>query len=129
LRTCGAAFGQDALIRRRSSRAAKIRVAAMISRTTKITIETEQLLLVRQGRTVVTFCPDCQAEVEAMLLGDAGELAQLLSGLGGAEVHIWRPEGSSTHICLPSLLRHDRPKDVQQVHIPERMLPNEGEGK
>ena len=99
----------------------------MISRTTKITIETERLLLVRQGRTEVTFCPECQADVEAMLLGDAGEVAQLLSGLGGAEGHIWRPAGSSTHICLPSLLRHDRPKDVQQVHIPERMLPNKGE--
>jgi protein-S-isoprenylcysteine O-methyltransferase Ste14 len=38
----------------------------MITRTTKITIETEGMLAVRQGRTVVAWCPECQAEVEVM---------------------------------------------------------------
>ena len=52
----------------------------MITRTTKITIETDGMLVVRQGRTVVTWCPECNAEVETMLCDDAF-LAQLLAGI------------------------------------------------
>jgi hypothetical protein len=99
----------------------------MISRTTRITIETESLLLVRRGRTIVTWCRECHAEVEVMLLNDQASVVPLLSGLCGTAVHVWTPAGGSTHICLPSLLRHGRPNEVKQVHIPERMLPNEGE--
>ena len=40
----------------------------MVVKTTRITIETESLLVVRKGKTVVTWCPACCAKVEAMLL-------------------------------------------------------------
>lgn len=100
----------------------------MITRTTKITIETEGLVVVRQGRTVVTWCPACQAEVEVMLCEDTS-VAQLLGGIPAGSLHVWRPEGSSTQICLPSLLRLSQSTEAQQLRIPERMLTKEGEGQ
>jgi hypothetical protein len=98
----------------------------MITRTTKITIETDAMLVVRQGRTVVTWCPNCQAEVEVMLCEDAS-VAQLLSGIRTGSLHVWRPANSSTQICLPSLLQLSQPREVQQAQIPERTLTSEGE--
>src|ERR1035441_7203004 len=40
----------------------------MVVKTTRITIETESLLVVRRGKTIVTWCPACCAEAEAMTL-------------------------------------------------------------
>jgi hypothetical protein len=82
----------------------------MAVRTTKITIETEGLLVVRQARTLVTWCPDCQAEVEVVLLAE--DTAQLLSGLPTGALHIWSlPEGPVL-ICLRSLLQRSQSNDV-----------------
>lgn len=100
----------------------------MITRTTKITIETEGMMVVRQGRTVVTWCPECKAEVEAMLCDDA-LLAQLLAGIRVGSLHVWRPADSTTQICLPSVLKTSQSSEVQQPHIRERRLPKEGEGQ
>ena len=100
----------------------------MNTRTTKITIETEGMLVVRQSRTVVTWCPECQAEVEVMLCEDTS-VAQLLGGVRAGSLHIWRPAGSSTQICLPSLLQLSQSSEGQQPHIPERTLTKEGEGQ
>ncbi len=101
----------------------------MISRTTRITIETERFFLVRQGRTVVTWCPQCQAEVEVMQLSDPAAAAPFLGGLGAATVHVWTVCGGPTQLCFPSLLRQGQPDDIQSIAIPERMLPKEGEGQ
>jgi len=98
----------------------------MITKTTKITIETESVLIVRHHRMVVTWCPKCQAEVEVMLCDDTS-VAQLLGGIRANSLHIWRSVGSSTQICLPSLFQFSQPSEVQQVDIPERILTNEGE--
>jgi hypothetical protein len=98
----------------------------MITRTTKITIETESVLVVRHGRTVVTWCPKCQAEVEVVQCEDTS-VAQLLGGIRAGSLHVWRSVGSSTQVCLPSLLRLSQPSEVQQVDHPERTLTNEGE--
>jgi hypothetical protein len=101
----------------------------MVVRRTKITIETENLLVVRQGRTAVTWCIGCQAEVEVMLLDDDTAVAQLLRGLPAGTVHIWNPPEGPVQICLPSLLRHSNPNDPQQIQFPERTLANKGEGQ
>ncbi len=99
----------------------------MITRTTKITIETEGVLVVRQGRTVITWCPECKAEVEAMLCDDAF-LVQLLAGIRAGSLHVWRSADSTTQICLPSVLQISQSsKVIQQPHIRERRLPKEGE--
>jgi len=94
----------------------------MITKTTKITIETEAILVVRRGRTEMEWCPKCQAEVEVMLCEDSS-VAHLLSGKGAGSLHVWRPAGSSTRICLPSLLQLSEPCEVQQVHTPHEPSP------
>ena len=99
----------------------------MAVRTTKITIETEGLVVVRQGRTMVTWCPGCQAEVEVMFLGEDPSVAQLVGALSTSTLHIWRPPEGPARICLPSLLQSSQSKDVQL--IPERTLADKGEGQ
>jgi hypothetical protein len=99
----------------------------MAVRTTKITIETEGLFLVRQARTVVTWCPGCEAEVEAMLLDEDTPAAQLLGGLPTGTLHIWSPAEGEARVCLPSLMRSSN--DIHQVQPPERRLANKGEGQ
>ena len=101
--------------------------ADMLARTTKITIETEGLLVVRQGRTVVTWCPDCQAEVDVMLSGEDTSFAELLRGVPAGAVHQWRDRDGSTYLCLTSLLRFSQHNQASQMQNPERLLPEEGE--
>lgn len=98
----------------------------MINRTTRITIETESTVLVRQGRTVMTWCPQCEAEVEVMLLGDANSAAQLLSPLGSAPLHVWTPDSGEIQVCLPSLFACSRCNEVTKNPKPERSLPAPG---
>jgi hypothetical protein len=88
----------------------EFRSEAMVVRTTKITIETEGLLVVRQAQTVVTWCPGCEAEVEVVLLGE--ESAQLMGGLQTGALHMWSPPEGPARICLPSLLQRSQPNDV-----------------
>jgi hypothetical protein len=106
-----------------------LRSEAMAVRRTKITIETEGLLVVRQARTVMNWCPDCQAEVEVLLLGEDFSMAQLVGSLPARTLHIWRPPEGSTRICLPSLLRCSQSNDIQQIQIPERTPGGKGEGQ
>jgi hypothetical protein len=89
----------------------------MISRTTRITIETESTVLVRQGRTVVAWCPECHA---GMTLGDANSAAQLLRPLGSAPLHVWLPDDGDTQVCLPSLLACCQASKVPKTQTPER---------
>ncbi len=79
-------------------------------RTTKITIETEGLLVMSQGRTMLTWCPGCQAEVEVVVLGE--DTAQLLSGLPAGTLHMWTPPEGPVRICLRSLMNRSQPNDV-----------------
>ena len=79
-------------------------------KTTRITIETENLLVVRKGKTIVTWCPACCADVEAMMLeGDSlGEdipSSYLADWLKTGKLHLWRPAEGAAQICLPSLLQ------------------------
>ena len=98
----------------------------MAVRTTKITIETEGLLVVRQARTVVDWCPGCQAEVDVVLLGE--DTAQLLNGLPTGTLHIWSPPEGPVRICLPSLAHAHNPTTLNKFD-PERMPGNKGEGR
>jgi hypothetical protein len=85
----------------------EFRSEAMVVRTTKITIETEGLLVIRQARTVVSWCPGCEAEVDVVLLGE--DMAQLLNGLPMGTLHIWSPSEGPVRICLTSLARAHNP--------------------
>ena len=58
---------------------------AVVVKTTKITIETESLLVVHKGKSIVTWCPACDAEVEAMAVeGDS-----LWEGMPSAFLREW----------------------------------------
>lgn len=82
----------------------------MAVRTTKITIETEGLLVVHQARTMVSWCPGCQAEVDIVLLDEG--TAQLLNGLPTGTLHIWSPPEGAVRLCLPSLVQRSHSNDV-----------------
>jgi hypothetical protein len=101
----------------------------MAVRTTKITIETEGLLVVHQGRTTVTWCPGCKAEVEVILLADDRAVGQLLSGLPEGTLHVWSPPEGPVQVCLPSLLLRSPSNDVQVNQLIERTLANKGDGQ
>lgn len=100
----------------------------MLLKTTKITIESEGLLVLRRGQTAVTWCPDCKAEVEALLSNEDTPIAQLLNGVPAGALHVWTAPDGTTHICLSSLLQLSRQDDTQPIQIPERTL-SKGEEK
>src|ERR1700733_8966531 len=109
LRTFRSGSAQDAVIRSRCTYG-EVRSEAMAVRTTKITIETEGLLVIHRARTVVSWCPGCQAEVDVVLLGE--DTAQLLSGLPTGTLHIWSPPEGPVRICLPSLAQRSPSNDA-----------------
>ena len=84
--------------------------AKSMAKQTKLTIETDSLLVLR-GRTLVrAWCPQCGGEVEVIPLEGVGVISNLLP----PEVEAWiesddlhrsqAPEGK-TLICLNSLLK------------------------
>jgi hypothetical protein len=79
-----------------------------VGKTTRITIETESLLVVHKGKTIVTWCSACRADVEVMMLegdslGEGISSSYLKEWLRTGKLHLWRPAEGPVHICLPSL--------------------------
>jgi hypothetical protein len=80
-----------------------------MAKQTRITIETESLLILRGQSSRRAWCPLCAAETEMIALDNAG----VMSNLGRPELQEWlnsgdlhrsqRPDGSEL-ICLNSLL-------------------------
>jgi hypothetical protein len=105
---------------------------AVVVKTTRISIETESLLVVRRGKTIVTWCPACCAEVEAVegdSLGEGIPCALLREWLATGRLHFWGPEGGPVQICLPSLLQCFASKDARSFQAPKRTAAKTGEGK
>jgi hypothetical protein len=96
----------------------------MVVKTTRITIETESLLVVHRGKTMVTWCPTCCVEVEAMMLegdrlGEGIPSSHLRDWLRTGKLHLWRPAEGSAQICLPSLLQCFEAEAVPRLGIPK----------
>ncbi len=96
----------------------------MVVKTTRITIETENLLVVRRGKTIVTRCPACCADVEVMMLeGDSlGEdipSSYLADWLKTGKLHLWHPAKGSAQVCLPSLLQCFETETVPRLGTPK----------
>jgi hypothetical protein len=106
----------------------------VVVKTTRITIETESLLIVRRGKTVATWCPICCAEVEAMTL-EGGRLGEdipsthLSDWVAAGKLHLWNSEGGPARICLTSLLRCFASEDARRLRDPKRAFPNTGDRK
>lgn len=84
----------------------------MAFRTTRITIQTESLLIAHSGQTVGTWCPECQAEVQALVVVDECSAPQLRAVVGA---HVWNTQPGFILVCLPSLSHGSRPGDVQKT--------------
>lgn len=82
-----------------------------MARQTKITIETDFLLVLRSRSPRRAWCPQCAAEQEMIALGEAGvisslERAALEEWLKSKHVHWSQASDGSTLVCLSSLLAH-----------------------
>lgn len=80
-----------------------------MARQTKITIETDSLLILRAGNSKRAWCPRCAAEGEMIALKEAGVISNheptaLEDWLNSAELHRSQASDGSTLICLNSLL-------------------------
>ena len=81
-----------------------------MARQTKITVETDSLLVVRGGRSFRAWCPECGAEVEMIPLDGVG----VISNLTPVDVEAWIQSDDLHHtkttdgaplICLNSMLK------------------------
>ena len=76
---------------------------------TKITIETDSLLILRGRSSVRAWCPRCQADVEMIALDNVGVVSNLDSPvvekwLNSRELHRSQAADGSAVVCLNSLL-------------------------
>lgn len=81
----------------------------MAVRTTRITVETESLVVIRRAKTVLAWCPECLSNVESITL-DVSSLAQpatsaqIREWLATGRLHLWQPVDGTAQICVTSLL-------------------------
>ena len=100
----------------------------MVVKTTRITIETESLVVVHRGKTIVTWCPICCAEAEAMTLesdslGEDFPSTLLRDLLAAGKLHLWSADGGPDRICLTSLLRCFESEDARRLPTPKPIPP------
>ena len=93
-----------------------------VVKTTKITVETESLTIIRRAKAFVAWCPDCQAPVEVIALENHATAegvcaVQLKRWLATDKLHIWQPAVGPTQICLASLLCCFEPDAVPKTKI------------
>jgi hypothetical protein len=90
-------------------------------RQTKITIETESLLILRGRNFRRTWCPQCAAEGEVIALEEVGIISNLDRSafeewVNSGELHCSETPNGTTLICLNSLLaRVQKPKIISPV--------------
>jgi hypothetical protein len=80
-----------------------------MTKRTRITIETESLLVLKGRNARRTWCPACAADVEAIALEEVGlisnlERSALEEWLNSANLHRLQVADGLTLICLNSLL-------------------------
>ncbi len=90
-----------------------------MKKTTRITVETETLTIIRQAKAVRGWCPDCRAEVNVINLNDTltdPDMASLIQQwVGGGKVHSWQSAVRQVQICLQSLLGGLESSQAQRI--------------
>ena len=81
-----------------------------LNRGTRITIETEKTLTVRQTRSSRGWCKECQREVDFVQLQQRQQLLRSYSreisdGSPTAKLHVAEQSDGSVLICLESLMK------------------------
>ena len=82
-------------------------------RATRITVETETLVIVRREKAILAWCPDCLAEVDVIALDKLTEpvtAAQIHEWFGANDLHFWQMAEGSVLICVKSLLQSLAPE-------------------
>lgn len=80
----------------------------MAARTTRITVETETLVVIRRAKAVLAWCPGCLANVETITLdtdslAEPATAAQVKQWLATGKLHHWH-NADGAQICVRSLL-------------------------
>ena len=80
-----------------------------MAKRTRITIETDSLLILRSRGSRRAWCPRCAAEADMIALDEVGVISNLQrpameEWLNSGELHRSRATDGSTLICLNSLL-------------------------
>ncbi|MEA3006577.1 MAG: hypothetical protein QOI94_1846 [Acidobacteriaceae bacterium] len=89
-----------------------------MAKQTKITIETDSLLILRGRSSVRAWCSRCAAEVEMIALEDMGvisnlERPELEAWLNSGELHRLQAADGSALTCLNSLLARVQKTTIQ----------------
>jgi hypothetical protein len=89
-------------------------------KTTRITVETETLMIIRRAKVTLAWCPECHSEAEVIML-DGGSLGerftaeQIREWIETGSLHFWRTADGLTQICVTSLLHCLELEDVGSV--------------
>jgi hypothetical protein len=80
-----------------------------MTKLTKITIETDSLLILRGGNSRRAWCPQCGADTEMITLENVGVVSNLdqmalEAWLNSGELHRSKADDGSALVCLNSLL-------------------------
>jgi hypothetical protein len=81
-----------------------------MTKQTKVTIETDSLLVLRGGTSLRAWCPQCAAESEMIPIEGVGVISNLASPevetwLGSEAIHRSQAADGSALICQNSLLK------------------------
>ncbi len=83
---------------------------AVAVKTTRITVETETLIIVHRAKAALDWCPDCRARVEVITLDrdsliESASTAQIHEWQSTGKLHLWQPAHGLARICVTSLLQ------------------------
>lgn len=90
-------------------------------RTTRITLETDWLLVVRGAKATLAWCPDCAAEVDVLTLTAAahGQSAEPERWMNAEKLHLSHTAEGALQICVDSLLRCLAYEELDPLAVPE----------
>jgi hypothetical protein len=79
-------------------------------KTTRISVETETLIVVRRAKATLAWCPDCRAEVDVITFDQGSFIepataAQIQEWQSTGKLHLWQPAHGLARICVTSLLQ------------------------
>jgi hypothetical protein len=87
-------------------------------KTTRITVETDTFLVVREAKAALAWCPDCGAEVDVITVtrdstSDPATAVEVERWLQTSNLHLSCPAEGAVQICVTSLLRCSAQEDVE----------------
>lgn len=82
-----------------------------MARQTKITVETDSVLMIRSCKSLKAWCPKCHAEVEMIPFDGVGVISNLTpveveAWIQSSDLHHTRTTDGALLICLNSMLKH-----------------------